>query len=190
MQFPNVYALFRSRTAKYRDRQFFSTRNRGEWRSQTWNNFEEKVHDAACAFLAKGLTKGASVAILAGNVPEWTIIDVAVIAAGGVGVGIYPTSSAEQVEFIVRHSDAEFLIVDRVAQLAKFSAKESEKLKEVVCIEDGTFAEFLNLGHNYRDSFLSKVEALGFGADPNDTAIMVYTSGTTGEPKGAMLSHR
>ena len=190
MQFPNVYSLFRSQTAKYRDRPVFFTRDDDEWLSQTWSEFEDKVHDLACAFLAKGLTKGASVAILAGNIPEWTILDIATIAAGGVGVGIYPTSSAEQVEFIVRHSNAEFVIVDSVAQLAKFSAKESEKVKEVFCIEDGTFAEFLELGHNYRENFLSKVEALGFGADPDDTAIMVYTSGTTGEPKGAMLSHR
>jgi long-chain acyl-CoA synthetase len=94
MQFPNVYSLFRSQTAEYRDRPVFFTRNRGEWLPQTWSEFEEKVHDVACAFLAKGLTKGASVAILAGNIPEWTILDIATIAAGGVGVGIYPTSSA------------------------------------------------------------------------------------------------
>ena len=190
MEFPNVYILFRTQTAKYKERPVFYTRSGEGWTSQTWNEFEEQVHDVACALLAKGLTKGASVAILAGNIPEWSIIDIATIAAGGVGVGIYPTSSPEQVEFIVRHSDAEFVIVDTVAQLVKVTGSECRNLKEIVCIEDGTFAAFLEFGRQYREKFLPKVEALGSGAETHDTAIMVYTSGTTGEPKGAMLSHR
>ena len=88
--------------------------------SQTWVEFEDKVHDLACAFLAKGLTKGASVAILAGNVPEWTIIDIAAIAAGGVGVGLYPTSSREQCEYIINGTRTRSsLFVDTVSQLEK-----------------------------------------------------------------------
>ena len=85
MRFPNIYTLFREQTAKYKELPVFFTRKGNEWESQTWNDFEYKVHDTACAFLAKGLTNGASVAILAGNVPEWTIVDIAAIAAGGVG---------------------------------------------------------------------------------------------------------
>ena len=160
------------------------------WTPQTWTDFENKVHDAACAFLARGLTKGASVAILAGNIPEWSIIDIAAIAAGGVGVGLYPTSSKEQCEFIIQHSDAEFVVVDTVTQLAKVSSAEFENVKQVLCIEDGTFSEFLNHGRELREEYLLQVEAIGSNADPEDIAIMVYTSGTTGEPKGAMLSHR
>jgi long-chain acyl-CoA synthetase len=190
MNFPNVYTLFREQTAKYAGHPVFYARSNGGWKSQTWSDFEEKVHDAACAFLAKGLTKGSSVAILAGNIPEWSIIDIATIAAGGVGVGIYPTSSAEQVEFIIRHSDAEFVIVDTVAQLAKVDGKDFKNVKEVICIEDGTFKSFLELGRANREEYLPQVEQIGFNADPEDIAIMVYTSGTTGEPKGAMLSHR
>lgn len=188
MNFPNIYTLFREQTAKYKDRPVFYSRANDGWVSQTWNAFENKVHDASCAFLAKGLTKGASVAILAGNIPEWSIVDISAIAAGGVGVGIYPTSSAEQIEFIVRHSDAEFVVVDTVAQRSKLT--DFENVKEIVCIEDGTFASFLEFGRERREEYLSRVEQIGLNADPEDIAIMVYTSGTTGEPKGAMLSHR
>src|SRR6476469_4382658 len=113
MTFRNVYSLFRDQTGTYKDQPVFYSRSKSKsapagdnWLPTTWSEFEEKVHDVACAFLAKGLTRGASVAILAGNVPEWTIVDIAAIAAGGVGVGIYPTSSAEQCEYIIRHSDA------------------------------------------------------------------------------------
>jgi long-chain acyl-CoA synthetase len=190
MNFPNIYTLFREQTATYKDLPVFYSRVNDHWESQTWTDFETKANDAACAFLARGLTKGASVAILAGNIPEWSIIDIAAIAAGGVGVGIYPTNSREQSEFIIRHSDAEFVIVDTVAQLAKVSGGEFKNVKQVICIEDGTFADFLHQGREDREKYLPLVEEIGFGADPEDIAIMVYTSGTTGEPKGAMLSHR
>ncbi|MEO8042374.1 MAG: AMP-dependent synthetase/ligase [Acidobacteriota bacterium] len=187
---PNIYSLFRAQTAKYRERPVFFTRDQDVWEQRSWTYFEETVHDTACAFLAKGLTKGASVAILAGNIPEWSIIDIAVIAAGGVGVGIYPTSSPEQCEFIIRHSDAQFVIVDTVVQLDKIRTFTFAKVKQILCIEDGTFARFLESGRSARGEYLPKVENIGFNSDVEDIAIIVYTSGTTGEPKGAMLSHR
>jgi long-chain acyl-CoA synthetase len=217
MKFRNVYSLFREQTAKYRDYPVFFTRAGKDWTPQTWAVFEEKVHDAACAFLAKGLTKGSSVAILAGNVPEWTIVDIAAIAVGGVGVGIYPTSSTEQCHFIINHSDAEYLFVDTELQLEKIADTNElyPKLKEVIIGERIKAAsvelvheksrlgavgvrevpvtyidDFYEFGRNFRNEFLSKVEEIGYGADFDDIAIMVYTSGTTGQPKGAMLSHR
>ncbi len=197
--FQNVYSLFRAQTEKYGDMPVFYTRVGDEWRSQTWREFEEQAHDAACAFLAKGLTRGASVAILAGNIPEWSIVDIAAIAAGGVGVGVYPTSSPDQCEYIINHSDAEFVVVDTAAQLKKLSGLQLPKVKEILVIEpNGTlldgpvsaFDDFLKLGRERRDELIPQVEDIGHNAAFDDVAIMVYTSGTTGEPKGAMLSHR
>jgi len=255
MKFQNIYTLFRQQTAKYRGKPVFYSRNKSEppaaaggltqqsedWKSQNWEDFEEQVHDFACALLAKGLTRGASVAILAGNVPEWTIVDVATIAAGGVGVGIYPTSSAQQCEYIINHSDAEFLFVDSQKLLEKvFDVLDRlPKIKGIISISDGSaasmrgkalpfratsqssleaeprgeslahfserqslsahpaakpqtivsFKDFLAFGRENREEFLPKVEEIGFNSKPEEIAIMVYTSGTTGQPKGAMLSH-
>lgn len=189
MQYPNIYSLFRSQCDKYGDDPIFFTRAGNDWQSQSWNKVEEKVLDFACALLTKGLTKGASIAILAGNVPEWTICDIGAIAAGGVGVGIYPTSSAEQCAYIIDHSDAEFVIVDTEVQLNKV-ATGFPKVNEILCIENGSFKAFLELGRSNRNRFLPLVDDAGYSAKPDDIAIMVYTSGTTGQPKGAMLSHK
>lgn len=195
MQFQNIYTLFREQAAKYKGKPVFYTRAEREWLARSWDEFEAAVHEFASALLAKGLAKGASVAILAGNVPEWTIADIGAIAAGGVGVGIYPTSSREQCEFIIDHSDAEFVVVDSIMQLEKIAefCERSGKVKEVICLEQAANAtswpEFLQHGRERLSVQMARIEELGFGAAHEDTAIMVYTSGTTGLPKGAMLSH-
>lgn len=199
MKYSNIYSLFHTQVEKYRDQPVFFARTGNGWQSQSWTEFEERVHGLACAFLAKGLTKGASVAILAGNVPEWTIVDIAAIAAGGVGVGIYPTSSAEQCEYIINHSDSEIVVVDSSAQLEKVLSSNCPRVKEFIAIERSEFTphtdrvsafdDLLEFGRQNRDEFLQKVEGIGSSAKPEDIAIMVYTSGTTGQPKGAMLSH-
>ena len=220
MKFQNIYSLFREQTAKYRGNPVFYWRENDAWKSDNWEDFEERVHDFACALLAKGLTRGTSVAILAGNVAEWTIVDVATIAAGDVGVGIYPTSSRDQCEFIINHSDAEFLFVDSQKQLEKILdiGEPLPKLKEIIFLEkpeDFSFEavhkqersfwkfrsitvkeipitqyqDFLAFGRKQRKEFLPKVEEIGYSAKFDEIAIMVYTSGTTGQPKGAMLSH-
>lgn len=200
MNYPNIYSLFKKQASNYGDSPVFFTRDGDEWASQTWAEFEDKVTDVACAFLAKGLTKGASVAILAGNVPEWTITDIATIAAGGVGVGIYPTSSPDQCEYIINHSDAEFVVVDSLVQLGKVISSDLPRVKEIFVIDTGertlpegrvsAFDDLLELGRNSRSEFLEQVEEIGSSAKPDEIAILVYTSGTTGQPKGAMLSHR
>ena len=127
----NIYTLFREQTAKYRGKPVFYSRKGESWKSQNWEDFEEQVQNFACALLAKGLTKGAGVAILAGNVAEWAICDIGTIAAGGVGVGIYPTSSPEQCEYIINHSDAEFVVVDTEKQLEELLNTELPKVRKL-----------------------------------------------------------
>lgn len=193
MKYENIYQLFRAQTAKYRGKQVFFDQFDGlGWAYSNWEDFEEFVHISSCALLAKGLTRGASVAILAGNVPEWTIIDIATIAAGGVGVGIYPTSSAQQCEYIINHSDAEFVFVDTAEQLRKVaeSCGKLQKVKEIICFEDASLSKFLDFGKENLAEFLPKIEEIGYNLKSDETAIMVYTSGTTGQPKGALLSHQ
>src|SRR5215211_4735315 len=175
MKYPNIYALFRERVAEYAGRDAFFVRREGEWRGISWEQFGKDAHALASALLAAGLTRGAAVCVLMGNVPEWPVCDLGVIAAGGVSCGLYPTSSAEQCRYIIEHSDAEFVFVDTAAQLEKvLSVREGlTKVKQFVALDAGaaagragvlSFAEFLRLGDERREETAAELQARAEGA--------------------------
>ncbi len=206
MNYPNIYSLFVDRVRRFRSsdshpRDVFYFRRDDEWEAISWNRFDEEAHDFATALLSLGLKKGDSVAILMGNVPEWPISDIGTIAAGGVGVGLYPTSSAEQCQYIINHSDAEFVLVDTASQLEKVLSVRTQLpgVKAIIVLDESAagqseqvlnYQELLARGRDHRVAYSSLLRERAEGATADDIAIMVYTSGTTGQPKGALLSHR
>jgi long-chain acyl-CoA synthetase len=200
VKYPNIYSLFRERVGRYTGDVFY-VREGGGWRGISWERFGRDAHALASALLASGLTRGATVCVLMGNVPEWPVCDLGIIAAGGVSCGLYPTSSAEQCRYIIEHSDAEFVLADTAAQLEKvLSVREGlTKVRQFVVLDEEaargregvvSFAEFLRSGEERREETAASLRARAEGARADDTAVMVYTSGTTGLPKGACLSHR
>jgi long-chain acyl-CoA synthetase len=203
MNYPNIYSLFIDRVQTYRDsaESVFYVRRDEKWQGISWARFDQEAHEFATALLSLGLKKSNSVAILMGNVPEWPIVDIGTIAAGGVGVGLYPTSSAEQCQYIIDHSDAEFLVVDTRAQLEKVLRVRHAlpKLRVIVVLDESAASEsdqvisyqkLIGGGREDRDRFSELLNERAETARAEDIAIMVYTSGTTGPPKGACLSHR
>ena len=201
MRYPNIYSLFRERVEHYSDRDVFFVREDDHWKGISWAQFDREARAFSSALVASGLSKGGSVAILMGNVPAWPISDLGTIMAGGVGVGLYPTSSAEQCKYIINHSDAEFVLVDTPAQLEKVLHLQAEptKVKSVIVLDEFaarehpgvmSYHEFLQFGAEHLETTREVVEARAGEAQPDDTVIMVYTSGTTGLPKGTCLSHR
>jgi long-chain acyl-CoA synthetase len=201
MKYANIYALFRERVAQYAGRDVFYVRGAGGWRGSSWETFGDDAYAVASALLASGLRRGAAVCVLMGNVPEWPVCDLGIIAAGGVSCGLYPTSSAEQCRYVIEHSDAEFVFTDTAAQLEKvLSVREGlTKVRRFVVLDAEaargragvlSFAEFLRLGEERKEETAASLRERAEGARADDTAVMVYTSGTTGLPKGACLSHR
>ena len=98
----------------------------GRWQATTWKTYVEQIRTAARAMMALGLPRGGKVAILGFNRPEWVIFDHAAMLAGGCPAGIYTTCSAEEVQYIVHHSESRLVLVENADQLAKIKAKRAE----------------------------------------------------------------
>src|ERR1043165_8225884 len=197
MKYSSVYWLFKDRVQMYAGDVFYF-RNSNRWQGISWRRFEEETYDFASALLSFDLKRGGKVCILMGNDPQWPISDIGTIIAGGVGVGLYPTSSAEQIAYIINHSDAEFVLVDTREQLQKVLSVRDQlpKVRQLIALDADSFEsvtsyrDFIERGRRESARLGTFVKQRAESARPDDIAIMVYTSGTTGPPKGACLSHR
>ena len=152
----------------------------------TWGEWGDASRAFAGALIASGHRPGDAVAVLAGNVEAWPIADLGTMLAGGVSVGIYPTSAPAQVRQVLADCAAAFVVVDSPEQLAKVQAVRADlPALRTVIDADGW------------DAWLARGAAAGAEVDaraavlrPDDVALLIYTSGSTGEPKGAAIPHR
>ena len=166
------------------------------WVPTTWQEYLAEVRQAAKALIALGFQPGQGVCILGFNRPEWTIFDLAGMLAGGHASGIYTSNSPSEVQYIVHHSEAPFVLVEDAHQWQKINQKRDElpDLKKVILMKGAsvddplvlTWEDFLAQGNSVSDETLD--ERLN-NLKPENLAQLIYTSGTTGPPKGVMLSH-
>src|SRR6185295_487025 len=179
MKYPTVYSLFIDRIRKYaadsvEPKDVFYFRSQDRWQGISWRRFEEEAFDFATALLSLGLKRGGSVCILMGNVPEWPISDIGTIMAGGVGVGLYPTSSAEQIAYIINHSDSEFVLVDSREQLQKLLSIRDQltKVRHVIALNASpasdviSYQNFIERGRAERARLASLLQERAEGAKP------------------------
>ncbi len=166
------------------------------WVPTTWKTYAEQVRAAAKSFIALGVEPGDAVTILSFNRPEWTVADVAAMAAGAVPAGIYTTNSPTECRYIIGHSEAPIVFVENQSQLDKILQVRGDlpDLRHIVVIDGEasddpmvmTWDQFMAAGAEVDDAALegrmSVLEGEGL-------ATLIYTSGTTGPPKGVMLSH-
>jgi long-chain acyl-CoA synthetase len=160
----------------------------GAWRPVTAAAFAREVTAVAKGLVAAGLEPGGRVAVMSRTRYEWTVLDFAIWAAGGQVVPVYPTSSAEQVEWIVRDSGARFVIIETAENTATVREgtaghPEPPRLWE---LDAGAMEDLTTLGRHLTDEEITKRRT---ALTPDTAATLCYTSGTTGRPKGCVLTH-
>jgi long-chain acyl-CoA synthetase len=171
----------------------------GPYVDLTWHELENLVVSFASGLIGLGMAPGDRLAILSFNRLEWIVSDLGCMLAGGVVAPIYHTNTPDQCAYVIQDSGARFVVVEDAAQLAKILSKtdELENLERIIIIEGEapesaekviSLSELLKQGTERRESDALQDRQAGIKLD--DMATIVYTSGTTGPPKGCMISHR
>jgi long-chain acyl-CoA synthetase len=169
----------------------FRRRVNGSWTPVTWRDFAVEVRRVAAGLMAAGIQPGDRVALMSRTRFEWTLLDYAILTAGGVVVPIYPTSSLEQVEWILGDSGAAAAVVetdDHAEMIAAAQAK-LPALTRAWQIDGSRLGGLTDLKSGGTDVTAEQVEERRRTRGADDLAEIVYTSGTTGRPKGCMLNH-
>jgi len=194
--------LFWTRVEKWSRKTAMRKKEFGIWQPITWAQFGDEAKGVGMALDAMGVGKGDVVCVLSNTVPEWMYADMGVQAIGAVCAGIYPTDAASQVEYLVNDSGCRAIFVEDEEQLDKVLSIRANcpTLEKIVIFDmegldsfDDPMAEsyesFRDRGLQAAQGQDARWQEMLQRAEPGDLAILVYTSGTTGPPKGAMISH-
>ena len=194
--------LFWNSVKSRADRVAMREKDLGIWQEISWTEYGERAKLTGLALHTLGLEKGNVVSIASEGMPEWLYTDMGTIGAGGISSGIYTTDSAEQVKYLVNDSSTKFYFAENEEQLDKILEVRSEcpTLKQIIVFDmEGlnefhddqviSYEEFLKIGEKANQEKPDLWESLINNVNSSDIAILVYTSGTTGPSKGAMINH-
>jgi long-chain acyl-CoA synthetase len=201
--YPTIASMVRDWAERAPDRVAMREKDFGIWQEITWAEFWDRVLDAANGLLALGVNRGDRVSIHSEDRPEWIILDMATVAIGGVTVGLYPTNPAPEVRYLLSDSGAKVHLVEDQEQADKVMEviDDLPDLETISHVEPRGFRlwrdddrflfwdDFLELGRRHRTENPGAVERIMAEATEDDVLTLVYTSGTTGPPKGAMLTN-
>jgi long-chain acyl-CoA synthetase len=175
----------------------------GIWRPYTWKDYYEEAKYISLGLVSLGLEPGDKVTIVAENAPQWFYTELGIQAAGAIPLGIYTDSIHSEIQYIVHHSDSKFAFADDQEQVDKFLDIKHElpNLRKVIYWDPKgmwqyddpilmSFDQVLELGREYEKTHPGLFESNIDQGKGEDVAVFMYTSGTTGLPKGAMVSHR
>jgi long-chain acyl-CoA synthetase len=201
--------LLRKRAELHGDKLALREKDFGIWNRYSWSHYYETARSVALGLLSLGLKPGDRVAIAGEDTPEWFYADLGTQMIGAIAVGIYPTNPWVELQYIVRHSGSRVVITGDQEQTDKVLDAIANNdglpaLEAIVCVDMKglrhygqsqlmSFEKLCELGKRYaieNPDANDRLDRLIAQASPDDVCILVYTSGTTGPPKGAMLTHR
>ncbi len=195
--------LLAERAALHPDAVALREKEYGIWQRVTWRDYLAHVRRACMGLTALGLRAGDKVAILSENRREWLYAELASMAAGGVGVGVYPTSPSNEVQYVLAHSGATIVVAedqeqvdkilevgDRLPDVRHVVVPETKGLRRYRDPRLLSWEELESRGAKLDAEHPGRFEEMVAATRPDDVAFFIYTSGTTGFPKGAMISHR
>ena len=191
--------ILRENSIKYGSRNaVFYQKPDKSWTPITWTELWRTIEDMAKAFIAHGVKPGDKVALMSRNMPEWTIADYALQLARAVSVPLFASTSAAQAEYMLNETESVIFLVGEQPQydVAVQLIKKVPSLRKIVAFDDSVklnkdvnsehLSDFLKSGKN--GTFNEQLKVLSSEANDQDLCSIIYTSGTSGEPKGVMLS--
>jgi long-chain acyl-CoA synthetase len=191
-------AMFFDEAARQGDKPFLWTKHEGAYRPTSWAEAARDVRRLARGLAGLGVVRGERIAIVAENRPEWAIADFAIMSAGAITVPAYTTNTVEDHRHILATSGAAAVIVSKPLFSARVlaAANQTDTVRTVIAIEPAagqasavdllSWDEVLGRGDAVPDDVARQVAEIG----PDDTACLIFTSGTGGAPKGVMTTHR
>ncbi len=192
--FNSIVSLFEHQAENLSAKPYLWKKNNKEFDFLTWNKVKSMVDQIAKSLSSLGILEGDRVIILSENRPEWQISDLAIMSIGAITVPMYTTSTSNDYLHILKHSGARCAIVSNNELMKKIlpAIEESQVCQNVIKIDDDnmTYKEIVNI--TSWDTILSEsfnLEKKINNIKRSDTACIIYTSGTGGNPKGVMLSH-
>jgi len=202
LSFDTIPELFWQRVSELGDKPMMRQKDLGIWRAYSWNQVGVIVSEIAAGMVSLGFEPGEVASVLANTSREWVWADLAIQTAGGICNGIYPTDAAPQVSYLCDDSASVYLFVESDEQLDKFLDVRHElpRIRKVVVfnmeglgnLDDPqiiSLEQLRDIGRDYLKAHPGLIETRRQSRKSADVAILVYTSGTTGRPKGAMITH-